>query len=200
MQPLPSSPAVQRNRDPILDILREILPATGGVLEIASGGGEHAVHFAAGLPALTWQPSDPSPEARTVIEARRADAGLANLRAPRDLDAAKPDDWPMTAADAIVCINMVHISPWAATEGLLAGAGRLLGPGAVLFLYGPYLEDGVATAPSNLAFDASLRARDPAWGLRRREAVEALALGNGLVPEQRIGMPANNLSLVFRRR
>jgi SAM-dependent methyltransferase len=200
MQPLPSSPAAQRNRDPILDLLRDVLPPTGRVLEIASGGGEHAVHFAAGLPGLAWQPSDPSPEARAIIEARRAEAGLANLEAPLDLDAARPDGWVVTSADAIVCINMIHISPWAATEGLMAGAGRLLGPGGVLFVYGPYLEDGVATAPSNLAFDASLKARDPAWGLRRREAVEALAVLNGLVPERRIEMPANNLSLVFRRR
>jgi SAM-dependent methyltransferase len=199
MQPLPSSPAAQRNRDPILDILRDVLPPAGRVLEIASGGGEHAVHFAAGLPGLSWQPSDPSPEARAIIETRRAEAGLANLKAPIDLDAARPDGWAVTSADAIVCINMIHISPWAATEGLMAGAGRLLESGGVLFVYGPYLEDGVATASSNLAFDASLKSRDPAWGLRRREAVEALAVLNGLVPDRRIEMPANNLSLVFRR-
>ena len=200
MQPLPSSPAAQRNRDPILDILRDVLPPAGRVLEIASGGGEHAVHFATGLPGLTWQPSDPSPEARAIIEARRAEAGLANLEAPIDLDAARPGGWAVTSADAIVCINMIHISPWAATEGLMAGAGRLLESSGVLFVYGPHLEDGVATASSNLAFDASLKSRDPAWGLRRREAVEALAVLNGLVPDRRIEMPANNLSLVFRRR
>lgn len=193
-----SSPATARNRDPILAVLRDHLPAAGRVLEIAAGTGEHALHMATQLPALTWQPTDPDSQAIASIAAWRAQ-GPANLLAPLELDAARPDSWPVQAADAIVCINMIHISPWAATEGLFTGAGRLLPPEGVLFTYGPYLEDEVPTAPSNLAFDASLRSRNPAWGLRRREDVEALAAAQGLALHARIAMPANNLSLVFRR-
>lgn len=193
-----SSPATARNRDPILAVLRDQLPAAGRVLEIAAGTGEHALHMATHLPDLTWQPTDPDPQAIASIAAWGAQ-GPANLLAPLELDAARPDSWPVQAADAIVCINMIHISPWAATEGLFTGAGRLLPADGVLFTYGPYLEDEVPTAPSNLAFDASLRSRNPAWGLRRREDVEALAAAHGLALHARIAMPANNLSLVFRR-
>lgn len=200
MTSLPSSPAALRNRDPILAVLRQVLPASGVVLEIAAGTGEHAVHFAAALPGLDWRPTDPSQDALATIAARRAQAALPNLAAPLPLDAVRPEAWPVQAADAIVCINMIHISPWSATEGLMTGAGRLLAAKGVLVLYGPYLEDEVETAASNLAFDASLRARDPSWGLRRREAVEALALRVGLALDQRISMPANNLCLVFRPR
>ena len=167
------------------------------MLEIASGAGEHAVFLAAALPGVRWRPSDPSPDARASIAAWRDTAGLANLHPPLALDAADPATWPAEPVDAIVCINMVHISPWAATEGLMAGAGRLLPSGGQLFLYGPYLEADVPTAPSNLAFDESLRSRDPAWGLRRREDVEALAADHGLQLAERIAMPANNLILVF---
>lgn len=194
-----TAPSTARNREPILQALRPRLPADGLVLEVAAGAGEHAVHFARALPHLAWRPTDPDEAALASIAAWRAQAGLPNLLAPLRLDAAHPDAWPLARADALVAINMVHISPWAATRGLMAGAGRLLPAGGGLFLYGPYLEDGVATAPSNLAFDESLKARDPAWGLRRLAAVAALAEGCGLALAERIAMPANNLFLVFRR-
>lgn len=193
-----SSPATARNRDHILEVLRAHLPATGLVLEIASGAGEHALHMATHLSGLTWQPTDPDPQALASIAAWR-EQGPANLRPPLELDAANPDSWPVQTADAVVCINMIHISPWAATQGLFAGAARLLPAEGVLFTYGPYLEDAVDTAPSNLAFDASLKSRNPAWGIRRREDLEALAALHGLALHARIAMPANNLSLVFRR-
>src|SRR5262249_28273084 len=152
-----TSPAALRNRGPILDVLRRVLPARGTVLEIGSGSGEHAVHFAAGLPHLTWQPTDLDPDALASIAAHRRAAGLPNLLPPSELGGAVPS-WPVPNADAVVSINMIHIAPWLAAEGLVAGAGRMLAPGAVLFLYGPFKEDGRHTAPSNAAFDASLRA------------------------------------------
>ena len=192
------APATLRNRDAITAVLAEWLPASGTVLEVASGSGEHVVHFAAAFPALDWQPSDPDPAALVSIAAWSADAGLANIAAPLALDAAAAH-WPIVRADAILCINMVHISPWAATQGLLAGAARLLAPGGPLILYGPYVEQGVPTAESNLAFDASLRARDPAWGLRDLDAVKAAAAAAGLACAERRAMPANNLMLLFRR-
>jgi cyclopropane fatty-acyl-phospholipid synthase-like methyltransferase len=195
---LRTSLATARNRDPILAVLREHLPTTGTVLEIAAGLGEHAIHFAAAFPGLTWQPSDASEEARDIIQARYEAAGLPNLQAPLPLSAAEPETWP--AADAIVCINMVHISPWSATEGLLRGARSVLPSGGVLYLYGPYREAGVETAPSNEAFDLSLKSRDPAWGLRDLQTVIDLTKDNGLDLTVRIAMPANNLSLVFTRR
>jgi hypothetical protein len=193
-----SSPAALRNRGPILDVLRRVLPARGTVLEIASGSGEHAVHFAAGLPHLTWQPSDPAEDARASIAAYRDQAGLPNLLPPIALDAAAPS-WPVTHADAIVSINMIHIAPWSAAEGLMAGAGRLLAPGTVLYLYGPFMEDGHHTAPSNAAFDASLRNSNRDWGVRDLGEVTALAGRHGLDFEERVVMPANNLSVIFRR-
>jgi len=193
-----ASPSVVRNRDPILTILRRVLPSTGMVLEIASGTGEHAVHFAAALPHLTWQPSDQDEQALRSIAAHRAVSGLPNLLAPLPLDAAGPD-WPVERADAIVAINMVHISSWQATQGLMAGAGRVLPPGGVLYLYGAYKENGTHTAPSNEAFDADLKRRNPEWGVRDLEAVAELARGHGLALVERIPMPANNLSLIFRR-
>ncbi len=191
------APATLRNRDAIVAVLRETLPETGVALEIASGSGEHAVHFAQAFPAFDWQPSDPEPAALASIDAWRAEAGLTNLRSPLMLDAAA-GDWPVAHVDAILCVNMIHISPWAAAEGLIAGAARLLPPGAPLYLYGPYVRADVPTAESNLAFDASLRARDPAWGLRAVEDVIALAAAHGLAFDRLIEMPANNLSLVFR--
>jgi SAM-dependent methyltransferase len=194
-----SSPATARNREPILAVLREYLPASGLVLEIAAGAGEHAVHMARNLPGLTWRPTDPDATARASIEAWREEAGLPNLLPPLALDAAAPGSWPIERADAVVCINMVHISPWASTQGLMAGAGRVLGEGGVLYLYGPYREAEVPTTPSNEGFDASLKARNPAWGLRDREAVVAEAEANGLELVARVEMPANNLSLVFRK-
>jgi SAM-dependent methyltransferase len=194
-----TSPAVARNRDPILAVLRRVLPARGTVLEIASGTGEHAVHFATGLPHLTLQPTDPDTDALASIAAHRASAQLPNLLAPLVLDACAPS-WPVTRADAVVAINMIHIAPWSAAEGLMAGAGRLLAPGGVLYLYGPFKENGRHTAPSNAAFDASLRARDPQWGVRDLDAVAALAREHGLALVERVAMPANNLSLVFECR
>lgn len=193
-----TAPAVARNRGPILAVLRRVLPKRGTVLEIASGSGEHAAYFAAALPGLVWQPSDPDPAALRSITAHRALAGVPNLNPPVVLDAASPD-WPVAQADALVAINMVHIAPWRATEGLVAGAARMLGPSGVLYLYGPYREHGVHTAPSNAVFDESLRARNPEWGVRDVAEVETLVRSHGFALAERIPMPANNMSLVFRR-
>lgn len=194
------SPAAARNADAILAILRAHLPQHGRVLEIASGSGQHAVAFARGLPETTWIPSDPSPEARDSIRAWRQDSGLPNLAEPLPLDAIDPATWPADTVQALVCINMIHISPWSATEGLMALAGRVLThPGGLLFLYGPYVEDDQPLAPSNAAFDADLKARDPAWGLRNRNTVVAEALKHGLHLTLRKAMPANNITLLFRR-
>ncbi len=193
------APATLRNREPIAEVLAHELPASGSVLEIAAGTGEHAVFFAEHFPALAWQPTDPSAEALASIAAYREDYAGTNLAAPLLLDAAAPENWPVTAADAIVCINMVHISPWQATEGLMAGAARLLGAtGGPLILYGPYIEAGVETVPSNLEFDASLKARNPLWGLREAEDVDWLAAQNGLARSARYALPANNIILVYR--
>ncbi len=193
------SPAVARNRDPILAVLRRVLPDRGTVLEIASGTGEHAAYFAVRLPDLIWQPSDVDPEALASIEAHRAAANVPNLRAPVTLDVTAPA-WPVPHADAVVSMNMIHIAPWTAAQGLMAGAGRLLAAGAPLYLYGPFKENGEHTAPSNAAFDASLKARDPQWGVRDLGDVRALATNHGFDFVERVAMPANNLSLVFRRR
>ena len=189
------APATLRNREPILAVLRRALPTHGLILEVASGSGEHVAFLAERLPALDWQPSDPEPAARASIAAWTE--GLANVRAPLAIDAAGAG-WPIDRADAILCINMVHISPWAATEGLMAGAGRLLARGRLLYLYGPFRQGG-HTAPSNVAFDADLRARDPAWGVRDLKAVTAAARAQGLALERIVEMPANNLSVLFRR-
>lgn len=192
------APAVARNRDPILVVLKRVLPPAGLVLEIASGSGEHAVHVAAAMPGLRWQPSDPAPAALASIAAHARAAGLSNLWPPLSLDAAAPT-WPVDRADAIVVINMIHIAPWSATQGLMAGAGRVLPEDGPLVLYGPFTEDGRHTAPSNADFDADLRARDPAWGVRDLAAVSQVALACGLRLSERVEMPANNLVLVFRR-
>ena len=191
--------AVARNRDPILAVLQRFLPARGFILEIASGTGEHAVHFARGLSGVTWQPSDPDVESLASIAAHRAAMKLPNLLPPLELDVTAAQ-WPVTKADAMVAINMIHIAPWAASEGLMAGAERLLSPGGVLYLYGPYKEKSVPTAPSNEAFDRSLRMRDPSWGVRDLDEVIALANGHSLNFAERIAMPSNNLSVIFRRR
>jgi SAM-dependent methyltransferase len=193
------APAVARNRDPILAVLKRVLPAQGTVLEVASGTGEHAAYFAAHLPHLTWQPTDIDPAALTSIAAHRTTAGAANLLAPLELDVRAPP-WAVTQADAVVSINMIHIAPWSAAEGLMAGAGRLLADGQPLYLYGPFQENGRHIAPSNAAFDASLRAQDPAWGVRDLGDVRALADRYSLEFVERVAMPANNLSLVFRLR
>jgi SAM-dependent methyltransferase len=175
------------------------LPASGLVLEVAAGAGEHAVYFAAVFAALQWQPTDANAEALASIAAWRQYAGLDNLLPPLCLDAAQPDTWPVERADAVVAINMIHISPWSATAGLMAGAARALPPGGGLFLYGPFMEDGVSTAPSNVEFDQSLRRRNPEWGIRPLEDVKALGARHGLSLSERIAMPANNLVLVFRK-
>ncbi|HTE36901.1 MAG TPA: DUF938 domain-containing protein [Reyranella sp.] len=192
------APAAARNRQPILDVLQPHLPSRGLVLEVASGSGEHTAHFAQALPDLTFQPSDPDAVARASIDDWTAMLGLANVRPALDLDAAA-EAWPITEADAIACINMIHISPWDSTVGLVRSAARLLPKNGMLFLYGPYFRDGFETARSNLAFDRDLRARNPAWGIRALEEVVALARANGFAEPLVTEMPANNLSLVFRR-
>lgn len=192
------APAAARNRQPILDVLTPRLPTQGLVLEIASGSGEHIVHFAEALPDLVFQPSDPSPEARASIDDWVHALGLGNVRPALALDAAG-DVWPLERADAVICCNMIHIAPWEAAVGLAAGAGRILPKGGTLYLYGPYRRGGRHTAPSNEAFDLDLRRRDPAWGVRDLEAVTALAQAQGFDAPEIIDMPANNLSLVFKR-
>ncbi len=197
--PRRSAPAALRNREPILDVLREVLPTTGSVLELASGSGEHVVHFARALPALDWRPSDPDGNARRSIAAWSEAEGLPNILPPAAIDASAAD-WPVDRADAVLCINMVHISPWMATEGLMRGAGRILPAGAPLYLYGPYRRADRPLEPSNWAFDEDLRRRDPRWGLRQLDDVAACADSFGLDLDGVIEMPANNLSVIFRKR
>lgn len=191
------APATLRNRAPIADALAALLPDAGVVLEVASGSGEHVEYLAERFPALDWQPSDFDPGALASIAAWKR--GLGNVRTGVVIDAASAD-WPIERADAIFCANMVHIAPWDAALGLVAGAGRILPVGAPLILYGPFVRDGVPTAESNLAFDASLRSRDPEWGLRRLEDVADAAAAHALALEAVIEMPANNLLAVFRKR
>lgn len=188
------APATLRNRDAIADVLADMLPSSGIVLEIASGSGEHCAYFAQRFGALIWQPSDPEPAARASI-AVWCD-GLSNTQPALDLSAEAPD-WPIAGAAAVLCINMVHISPWEATLGLLCGAARLLEPGAPLFLYGPYRRPGHPTAPSNEAFDASLKMRDPRWGMHDLD--EVVGAADGFVLDRIVEMPAENLSIILRR-
>lgn len=192
------APATARNSGPITEVLAKELPEEGLVLEIASGTGEHAVFFAQHFAGLTWQPSDANPDALASVEAWRIEAGRDNLLSPLALDAASPF-WPIDHADAVVCVNMVHIAPWAATVGLFAGAAKLLAAGATLILYGPFIEASVDTAPSNIAFDRDLRERDAAWGLRQAEMVDEVARQRGFARTARHEMPANNIILVYRR-
>ena len=194
-----SAPAALRNREPIGDVLREWLPPSGIVLEIASGTGEHAAWFAERFPNLDWQPSDIHPDALASIAAWREAADLPNFRVPLIIDAAS-SEWPIDRADAVLSINMVHISRWASALGLLDGGAGLLPPGAPLILYGPWLRDNVVPAPSNLAFDADLKRRNPAWGLRRVEDFTAAATERGFDLIETRQMPANNMMLLFRRR
>jgi len=193
-----SAPAAIRNREPIAAVLAEWLPPTGLILEVASGSGEHAVFFAHVFPRLDWQPTDPDPAAVSSIEAWRADSGLANLREPAILDATA-STWPVERAEAVLNINMVHISPWKAALGLLDGAAQVLSPSGRLILCGPWIVDGIDTAPSNLAFDADLKRRNPAWGLRRVEDFAHEAEARGLMLSDQRAMPANNRMLLFRR-
>jgi hypothetical protein len=194
-----SAPAAARNREPILRVLRDTVSRPAFVLEIASGTGEHAVWFSGALPELTWQPTDRDPEALSSIAAWRDMAGSPNLLPPLRLDAAA-ERWPVDQADAVVAINMVHIAPWSATQGLIAGAAQVLTQRGLLFLYGPFREGGAHTSAGNAAFDADLRASDPTWGIRDLEDIAELAGRHGLMGPERIAMPANNLSVVFRRR
>ena len=193
-----SAPAALRNREPIADVLEEWLPPSGLVLEIASGTGEHALYFAERFPQLDWQPSDIHPDALGSIDAWRNAAGLPNVRPALAVDAAS-DDWPISQADAVLSINMVHISPWASALGLIAGAARLLPPGGPLVLYGPWLKADVETVQSNVDFDTDLRERDPDWGLRTVEEFAAAAAGKGLKLVETRPMPANNLMLLLRQ-
>lgn len=206
--PLPdgalSSPAVGRNAGPIRTVLAPLLRPGMEVLEIAAGSGEHAAIFSRVLPGVRWRPTDPDPEARRSIEAWRDAHGGPDLLPPLDLDAARPETWPRAPFDGpydgVVAINMIHISPWAATRGLMMGSSTVLKPGGFLFLYGPYLEAATPLAESNAAFDRGLKARDADWGLRDLETVKAVALDNGLSFEARHALPANNLALIFRKR
>ncbi len=193
-----SAPAALRNREPIAKVLSEWLPPSGLVLELASGTGEHVVYFARSFPKLEWQPSDIHPDALVSIAACRKEAGLKNVREALAINAALAD-WPIDCCDALLSINMVHISPWESSLGLIDGAVRLLSRGAPLILYGPWLKEGVPTAPSNLAFDADLKHRDPQWGLRKVEEFAAAARARGIVLEETRAMPANNLMLLLRR-
>jgi SAM-dependent methyltransferase len=193
------APSAERNRDPIWRLLRPQLPPAGLVLEIASGSGEHVAHFARlAAPGIVFQPTDPSADARASIDAWTAAANLENVGPALALDAAS-GVWPIAHADVVLCINMIHISPWAATIGLIRGAARVLVAGGLLFLYGPYRRDGHHTAPSNEAFDADLRRRNPEWGVRDLEAVAVLAAEAGFGAPRIEAMPANNFSLLFRR-
>lgn len=192
------APAAERNRQPIYEVLRRVLPAEGLVLEVASGTGQHAVFLAERLVGLRWQPSDPSTDALRSIAAWVEEAGLDNLLSPLELDVRK-QPWPIATADALLNINMIHISPWEASEALFRGASQALATGSVMVTYGPYRVDGQHTAPSNAAFDQSLRSRNPRWGVRDLGALTDLASDSGFTLEERVEMPANNLCLVWRR-
>jgi hypothetical protein len=194
-----SSPSAGRNKEPIRAVLADHLPDAGIVLTIAEGSGEHVLHFARSFPTLGWQPTDRDPDALASIAAWRTEFPFPNLREPLRLDVLE-SPWPaLDAVDAITCINMIHIAPWEATLALFTGAARLLAPGALLYLYGPYRFDGHFNAPSNAAFDASLRARDARWGVRDAAELDAVATSAGFLRTHTIEMPANNHSLIFRR-
>jgi len=192
-----TAPAAERNKEPIRAVLKRVLPEQGLVLEIASGTGQHVVHFAEAMPHLAWQPSDPDPELRASIRGWIVQTGVLNVHAPLDLDVLR-QPWPIEAADAVVCINMIHIAPWSATTALMAGAAHLLPETGVLVLYGPFRREGRHTAPSNEAFDRQLRSSNPDWGVRDLGAVTEVAVSHGLALREVVAMPANNLSIVFR--
>lgn len=192
------APATARNRDPIMAVLLPWLRQGASVLEVASGSGEHAVHMAAARPDINWQPTDPDPSSRDSIAAWIAHSGAANINPPLELDVCATP-WPVKSADLILCCNMIHIAPWPAAVALIDGAGRILSDDGVLFLYGPYKRDGAHTAPSNAAFDDSLRSRNSDWGIRDLEAVEEQAAASGLALADVVAMPANNFCVVFRK-
>jgi hypothetical protein len=191
-------PATQRNREPILAVLARVLPPAGIVLEVASGSGEHAAYFAARLPAIVWQPSDRDPTLLASIAAHACASGAPNIRPPVRLDVGD-DPWPVGAAGAVVAINMLHVAPWSACLALLQGAAQVLSAGGPLVLYGPFMSGGRHTAPSNDAFDRSLRGQDPSWGVRDLEAVAEAAETASLVLDEAVAMPANNFSVIFRK-
>jgi SAM-dependent methyltransferase len=193
-----TSPAAERNKEPILTVLETVLPGSGQVLEIASGTGQHICYFAAAFPGIRWQPTEPDEAHRDAIVARIRDAGISNVEAPLALDVHEPR-WPVAASyDAVLCINMVHISPWSSTNALCLGAARHLRTHGRLILYGPYLENGTAV-PSNIDFDATLKRRNSEWGLRDLEEVTRTAALHGLHRQQVVRMPANNLTVIFNR-
>ena len=192
------SPSAERNKEPVAAVLRQVLPAEGLVLEVSSGTGQHVVHFAAQMPRLTWQPSEYDGESFLSIGHWLESEQLPNIRPPLRLD-VHDQPWPVSSAAAVVCMNMIHIAPWSAAQALIRGAGAILSAGGVLFLYGPYRRDNQHTSASNEAFDAQLRARDAAWGVRDLEAVAELAAAQGFGAPQVYEMPANNLSVVFRK-
>jgi hypothetical protein len=192
------APAAERNREPILEVLRRVLPTSGVALEIASGTGQHAAFFSANLPSLRWQPTDRSPDALASIRSWVDGEDRHNLLPPLALDVSMPK-WPIDSAAAVVCINMIHICPWETTEALFRGAREVLDVGAPLVTYGPYRLHGQHTAPSNAAFDENLRSRDPRWGIRDVDSLGELAERSRFVLEERVDMPANNMSLVWRR-
>jgi len=194
-----STPSAERNKDPILDVLARVLPRRGVMLEIASGRGQHVVHFAKTFSDLTWQPSDPDAELRESIALRIREEQRSNVNSPIDLDVTKLP-WPLQTADAVVAINLIHVAPWSATLALFEGARALLSAEHVLFLYGPYRRFGLHTSESNAQFDLDLRAHNPEWGLRDLEAVSDIAAGAGFVLTETVEMPANNFSLIFKRR
>lgn len=192
------SEAAERNSDPIREVLRESLPKSGTVLEIASGTGQHAVFMGRAFPRLTWQPTEIDPAYRTSIDAWRLESGLENVLPPLHLD-VNDLSWPVANADAVVNCNMIHITPWSCCQALMAGAARVLQPGGVLYMYGPYKINGQHTAPTNTAFDENLRFRDPAWGIRDLDVVIAEAIEHGFEHVRTYQMPANNLSVVYRK-
>lgn len=196
------APATERNTKPILGVLKEVLPARSDVLEIGSGTGQHVAAFAKAFPGINWQPSEPSPGGRNSIVAWVAEAGVANVDLPLDLETVRPQwfsEMGNRRFDAILCINMIHIAPWPATEGLFEGASALLTDRGIVYLYGPFKRNGSHTAPSNAAFDARLREENPAWGIRDTDEVAKTAETHGLVLDQIREMPVNNLSLIFRK-
>ena len=194
-----SIPAAERNKEPILGVLARVLPRRGLVLEIASGTGQHVMHFAKALSDLTWQPSDPDAELRASIALRIREERRANVNRPIDLDVTKLP-WPLQTAEAVVAINLIHVAPWSATPALFEGAKALLSTQGVLFLYGPYRRHGQHTSKSNEQFDSDLHAQNSEWGLRDLEAVSETAASSGFALAEIVEMPANNFSLVFKRR
>ena len=190
-------PAADRNKEPILSVLQNVLPTRGLAVEVASGTGQHVIHFAKNLAELTWLPSDPDVEFRKSIETRIRDSTLGNVRTPLNLDVLD-NPWPVSEADAVLCINMIHVAPWEATRALIHGAERILSAEGILFMYGPYRRSGAHTAPSNEAFDLRLKEQNPDWGIRDLEDIEKLGERVGLLLETVVEMPANNLSLVLK--